>query len=264
MEYKIKIPKGCVSIDLLCVAHLMAMNKTTIGGDHAFHEQTYRNIYDRLCLTLLDEVNKNKLRVCNADGIEVSSEQLISNMQIINKYNSIPNWDDIKKKFPECEVDGSGCFNFTGVDVGLGEPEPDLVGSELRCYSSTIKQLNDWGNGANVFVAIEMPIDMVTFDSIDSNMNLIEADFYRGFAGYAEDNTIKEANKPQSVQRWREDEILRVIGELGYSATNLPINKAGKRGVKADVKEKLISNKFTKSMFYHAWDELRSDKRIKE
>ena len=45
--------------------------------------------------------------------------------------------------------------------------------------------------------------------------------------------------KPIPAQRLQEQEILRVIGELGYLAAALPKSIPGKAGVKAEVREKL-------------------------
>lgn len=72
-----------------------------------------------------------------------------------------------------------------------------------------------------------------------------------------QDNTTR----PQMQQRFQESEILRVIGELGFTATKLPTCEAGKRGVKAQVRDEL---KFSVKVFDKAWERLRADKSIKE
>lgn len=161
MEYKIKVPKSYDAISLLCVAESIAKLKTTRDGDTTFHKPTYDNIYQRLCSTLVAEVELKKLKVCDCDGIEVAPEQLTSNME-----TSVPkqNLDELQKKYPECEVDGSGVFIYSSINLNLGESKPDLIQSKLHCYQSTIQQLNEWGNGTHKFVAVETPLNEDTSD----------------------------------------------------------------------------------------------------
>ncbi|WP_288129995.1 hypothetical protein [Accumulibacter sp.] len=63
------------------------------------------------------------------------------------------------------------------------------------------------------------------------------------------------------AQRLQEQEILRVIAELGYSACELPPQSAGMPGVKAKVRQNL---KFSRAVFDKAWNRLRRDKAIRE
>ena len=68
------------------------------------------------------------------------------------------------------------------------------------------------------------------------------------------DGTIhREAAKPIARQRFQEEEILRVIGELGHDPKRLPKDIYGKPGVKADVRAKLA---FTPTVFDKAWERL--------
>lgn len=62
--------------------------------------------------------------------------------------------------------------------------------------------------------------------------------------------------RPLPAQRWQENEILRVIGELGHDPRKLPKNKPGKAGVKAEVRA-LLS--FSPKVFELAWERLRKD-----
>ncbi|AGW91516.1 hypothetical protein N234_15915 [Ralstonia pickettii DTP0602] len=64
---------------------------------------------------------------------------------------------------------------------------------------------------------------------------------------------------PLPRQRWQEEEVLRVIRELEYLPEAFPKNQPGKRGAKSEVRERL---EWKGSIFNHAWDRLRKDKRI--
>ncbi len=61
--------------------------------------------------------------------------------------------------------------------------------------------------------------------------------------------------KPLQRQPHQEQEILQVIGELGYKANALPKNLQGQKGVKAAVRAKL---NYSISVFDKAWERLRS------
>lgn len=67
--------------------------------------------------------------------------------------------------------------------------------------------------------------------------------------------------RPQQQQRFQEDEILRIIKELGFSANAIPKRKAGRSGVKADVRKKLS---FSVSVFDKAWERLRANNDIQD
>jgi hypothetical protein len=68
--------------------------------------------------------------------------------------------------------------------------------------------------------------------------------------------------KPLNRQPYQEDEILRVIHELGYEADALPKFVPGKPWVKSAVRKKIPS--WSDSVFDLAWERLRKDKRIQE
>lgn len=62
--------------------------------------------------------------------------------------------------------------------------------------------------------------------------------------------------KPPLQQQFQEREILRVIEELSYEPKNLPQNKPGKAGVKAEVRKKLS---FPVKVFDKAWERLKAN-----
>ena len=67
--------------------------------------------------------------------------------------------------------------------------------------------------------------------------------------------------RPQQQQRFQEDEILRIIKKLGFSANAIPKWKSGKPGLKAAVRKELT---FATGVFDGAWERLRAEGRIKE
>ncbi|OXJ00818.1 MULTISPECIES: hypothetical protein [Burkholderia] len=71
-------------------------------------------------------------------------------------------------------------------------------------------------------------------------------------------------SKPLPVQRHQEQEILRVLHELGYNPLALPKRVNGKRWVAAEVRGKLVGPKWTKSIHDKAWERLRENGDIKE
>ncbi|WP_321821895.1 MULTISPECIES: hypothetical protein [unclassified Burkholderia] len=68
------------------------------------------------------------------------------------------------------------------------------------------------------------------------------------------------AMKPLARQRHQENEILRVIRDLGHNPVSLPKQTPGKAGVKSAVRALLPE--FTGSVFDKAWDRLRRDGEI--
>ena len=66
---------------------------------------------------------------------------------------------------------------------------------------------------------------------------------------------------PIPRQRFQENEILRVIGELGYTAKAIPKSPPGKKGPKAAVRAKL---KMTSGVFDLAWERLRNQGDIQD
>jgi hypothetical protein len=73
-----------------------------------------------------------------------------------------------------------------------------------------------------------------------------------------------EAVLPLQRQCSQENEILSVITELLYDPVALPKGESGKPGVKAKVREQLLTDsRWTTSIFDKAWQRLRDQKRIK-
>ena len=70
------------------------------------------------------------------------------------------------------------------------------------------------------------------------------------------------ATRPLPAQRWQENEILRVIHELGYVAKALPKSEPGKKGVKAEVRKIVPLN--STGIFDGAWERLRATGEIKD
>ena len=71
--------------------------------------------------------------------------------------------------------------------------------------------------------------------------------------------TNSQQARPPQQQVFQEQEILRVIDELGYAQKALPKNAPGKAGVKAEVRKQLS---FTVGVFNGAWERLRAQKEI--
>lgn len=65
--------------------------------------------------------------------------------------------------------------------------------------------------------------------------------------------------KPLARQRFQENEILRVIRELGYRPNSLPRPQLGMSGVKAEVRARLS---FQTAVFDKAWERLRAQGEI--
>lgn len=242
MEYKINVAKSDDAISLLCVADSIAKLKTTRDGDTTFHKQTYDNIYKRLCSTLVNEVELNKLKLCDCDGIEVAPEQLISNMHIFEKYVIEPNWNEIKKQHPECEVNGSGVFNFSGVNLNLGESKPDLIFSKLYCYQSTIHQLNQWGNGTHKFVAVETPLNEDT------------SDYNRWHVGFATNS--KEVDKKLTSQKITCKAVQKKVIQKVFNGLHFDYDQWGR--ALGDVPKWLINCRVSRGSkgkrVSHTWD----------
>jgi hypothetical protein len=78
-----------------------------------------------------------------------------------------------------------------------------------------------------------------------------------------EASASKPSQKPLPRQRHQEQEILRVISELGYDPQALPKWQAGKRGVKAEVKSKLTGREWQGTVFEKAWGRLLAGDGIK-
>lgn len=67
--------------------------------------------------------------------------------------------------------------------------------------------------------------------------------------------TNEQCRPPEKRQRQQEQEILAVLRELGYNPKGLPPRKAGKAGVKSEVRANLPQ--MTDKVFSKAWERLR-------
>lgn len=234
MNYEIDLSVHQAAVPLLRVADVIATYTATLGGTIPRLEPTYIESYERNLSWLLDEVRLGDLEVCNERGKVIT----------FGKY-----------------------------------------GDEITFYSSTIKQLNAWGDGNYVFTAVDMPLEVITFEMKDENGNVAH---YDGFVAFnkaplkisilpmaeiqenpslsvqtaVENNKVSTLKKkPIQQQLHQENEILRVIIELGHIATSIPKHISGKPGLKAQVRESL---NFSENVFEKAWGRLRNERRIKE
>jgi hypothetical protein len=83
-----------------------------------------------------------------------------------------------------------------------------------------------------------------------------------GKIGQASDEAAAtDPAKPKPVRQQQEDAILQVIAELRYTATALPKTRAGKRGVKAEVRTLLVPG-ITPRAFDKTWQGLLDDGRM--
>jgi len=74
---------------------------------------------------------------------------------------------------------------------------------------------------------------------------------------YAEVFTNGESNKqPRQRQQFQEEEILRAIKELGYTAMALRPNEPGKGGVKSELRVSLKHHQWSQAVFDKAWERL--------
>ncbi|WP_429470248.1 hypothetical protein [Paraburkholderia sp. WSM4175] len=70
-----------------------------------------------------------------------------------------------------------------------------------------------------------------------------------------------DVRRPVTRHQHQEEEVLRVIRELGHDPKKLPKQRAGHRGIKAAVRSKLS---FSPSIFNKAWERLRKSRDIGE
>lgn len=147
----------------------------------------------------------------------------------------------------------------TGADAARWE---STLVSEIRRGTLPLKNPRDLGD----FLPYAVPKNLRSFyDRVDvSDVNkLLDANkewrvayrFGEGTMPAASTGAISKAtSKPLLQQRHQEQEILRVIRELGEEPKNLPKQKPGKAGVKAAVRAKLP---FSPKVFDLAWERLR-------
>jgi hypothetical protein len=76
------------------------------------------------------------------------------------------------------------------------------------------------------------------------------------------DEAKSTSQRPKQQQRHQEEQILRVIKNLGHDPMALPKTTPGKSGIKSAVRNELPS--FQVGVFNKAWERLRSDGAIKD
>lgn len=114
----------------------------------------------------------------------------------------------------------------------------------------SLEDLNAWGE-----------IRGDTFNIEEAAVKVIERNGLRAVI-YMEDGmtpSAKGGGKPQSRQRYQEQEILRVIKLLDCDPKSLPKDSPGKPGIKAKVRRQL---QFSPSVFNKAWDRLSATREI--
>ena len=87
-------------------------------------------------------------------------------------------------------------------------------------------------------------------------------DAHQGEAAGPAPASSELAKAPMQRQRYQEQEILRVIRELGYDPQHLPPNPAGKPGVRATVRDSDKLPTMTPKVFEKAWQRLRDSGEI--
>lgn len=80
--------------------------------------------------------------------------------------------------------------------------------------------------------------------------------------GSLEDGLSWPPAEPVPTQLWQEDEILRVIRDIGHDPLNLPPNFPGRPGIKAEVRKQLGASHWQGKRFDKAWERLRYSRRI--
>ncbi len=101
------------------------------------------------------------------------------------------------------------------------------------------------------------------------NQCMVAWDDFVAFAaslGIAVDVPVTERSsvspaRAKTVHEQQDEQVLKTIADLGYTASNLPKMIQGKAGVKSAVRAKL---KLTRDAFNKTWTRLRADGQIKE
>ena len=127
---------------------------------------------------------------------------------------------------------------------------PYVPTNKIRFFYELVRadELDKWFESQNAEYRIQ-PVSTKSINELDSANEVTP------------DKTLPITNNPLMRQRFQETEILRVIGELGFTATKFPQWEAGRRGVKAQVRDEL---EFPTKVFDKAWERLRADGKIKE
>lgn len=161
-------------------------------------------------------------------------------------------------KLPEFQVESSGLWQ------GFIPVTPSTVAAIwLNGATSRIHIPNtDCGK-----VVISRPQDYIPFDENDKGgrllVDLAEVERYeskKAAASGTQERNETAPTRPLQRQRHQENEILRVIAELGFNAKVLPKDAPGKPGVKAAVRKELPG--LSPSVFNKAWERLSASNDI--
>lgn len=172
--------------------------------------------------------------------------------------------DALRLLSSECPSD-----TFTPATAGEALINHWLIGRDLNCYergreidaADGVVYLDENGDPSRGIQAIEESryIDKDEFLAVCKTWRIAPPFCLSGKC----ESEINCGNleRPLQQQRFQEQEILRVIQELGYNPLAIPKWTPGKSGVKAEVREKLP---FSEKVFDLAWERLRFDDRIKD
>lgn len=174
MEYKLRIPKGTVSvIPLAVVANVMAEAVATSGGKLPFHMPTYRASYAQYSADLLDAARYDHLTVCDSRGIVGTANDILAAAE--------------KAGFATLNEDGTIDLNATRL---------------LHLYT-TVSLLGEWRKHlGDQFILVELPVRVVERDLTNENGKIIEAGHYRGYAWA--DNWPEQGRRERVIRRVRE------------------------------------------------------------
>ena len=278
MEYKIRIPKFCGDvIPLYQVAWAMAVAKATAYGTEAFNESVYPVALQQFGELLMKEVNSGAIKICDERGFPIQPKSPIwSPITFDENYRLVRNLDRevdlvaLKRDHPETEV-RPGLFNITAVD--LGPSQSNTLTNNLTKLHSKLGTLNKWGASTGDSFSIYPDPPPFRERAETKNAPAISLDATRAAATNPDAQSVSgapESDEPAAVgtvhvrqlpaQRFQEQEILRVIRELGHTPTELPKDIPGKPGVKTEIRAQL--SKFTTNVFNKAWERLSSTKEI--
>ncbi len=129
-----------------------------------------------------------------------------------------------------------------------------------HCYAPDRRcQFTPWTPGERASMAISRHVQ------VDDSMVSI---LWEGFANHLNQNITQYASPAprQKTQRLQEDEIIQVLGRLGYDPMRLPKHSPGTKGAKHAARV-AVGTRGTwagSSVFDKAWDRLRSQGRIKD
>lgn len=153
---------------------------------------------------------------------------------------------------------------FTTATAGMALIEHWMEQRDLPCYERG--QEIDSTTGTVFLENITEGMDAIAHNRYVSREELLDTCKTWSIAppscvSGATDSENQRSKRPPQQQRHQEDVIIETIKSLGYDPKCLPEINPGMPWVKSEVWEKLKDN-FTDSVFSHAWDRLRADKRI--